>query len=196
MKLLSILQIIYPLSPEVVLFLKDRLTVCHHHKHTLILSAGQICDTIYFVEKGIARGYYQHKDEEITSWFVQEDDFLCSPYSFLRQKPSFESIELLEDSVLVAIPLALLDEVYQRFPETNQIGRVIAEKYLLMYDARLHSLRHHKADEKLANFIEHFPDIFKRAPRKQIATYLGMTAGSLSRALSKKHQRICKNYHL
>ena len=188
MRLLEILANDYGTSPEVIDFMGKNLTVSHYAKETLLLSKGQICDCVYFLETGLARGFHDENGLDNTSWFVQNEDFIYSPHSFLRQKPTLESIQLLEDSKLVAIPLPVLNYMYSAFPETNQVVRLITEKYLLIYDQRAYALRHQNNEQLLRGFMNEYPIIFDKAPKRHIASYLGMNAGTLSRLLSAKQK--------
>jgi CRP/FNR family transcriptional regulator, anaerobic regulatory protein len=188
MKLLEILTNHYNLSPQVAHFLANNLTVHHFSKDTRLLSKGQICDSIYFLETGTARGFYDEAGKESTSWFVQDGDFIYSPYSFLKQKPSLENVQLLEDATVIAIPLAALNYIYDTYPETNQIGRLITEQYLLLYDQRAYALRYQTSEQRLHGFIETYPKVFAKAQKKHVASYLGIASGTLSRLLSAKQK--------
>jgi CRP/FNR family transcriptional regulator, anaerobic regulatory protein len=188
MKLLEVLTNTYKLSPEVADFLGKNLTVTHFDKGSRLFSRGQVCDCIYFLEKGTARGFHNEEGIDSTSWFVESGDFVYSVQSFLKQIPTQENVEFLEASMVVAIPLATLNHIYSAYPETNQIGRLITEKYLLLSDQRAYALRFQKDEGLLKGFIEDYPDIFAKAQRKHVASYLGMTPNTLSRLLSAKHK--------
>jgi hypothetical protein len=63
---------------------------------------------------------------------MQENDLILSVYSFFKQKPSYESIELLEDATLISISYADLQHMYSLFSEFNFFGRMLAQKHLLV----------------------------------------------------------------
>lgn len=136
---------IQPLATEAIVFMNDRLQIHHKEKNTLLLPFGSICDKLYFLQSGLARGYYA--ENETTAWFAKENDFIYSPAGFLNQKPVLEAVELLEDSVLVSLPYEDLRQLYDLFPATNHIGRLIVENRLLLYDEWLRSLRALTAEE-------------------------------------------------
>jgi CRP/FNR family transcriptional regulator, anaerobic regulatory protein len=94
------------LGSETESFIRERLRVTEYKKNALLLSIGEVNNHLYFVHKGLARGYYFISDEKgekqkVSSLFAAESHFVISPASFLKQQPSREGIELLEDSQLV-----------------------------------------------------------------------------------------------
>ena len=66
---------------------------------------------------------------------------ITSMYSFIKQKPSFESIEILEDSNLNYISHTDLEIMYRKYPELNLIGRLINEEYYIRLENRTFSLQ-------------------------------------------------------
>jgi hypothetical protein len=71
--------------------------------------------------------------------------------------------------------------LYRKYPEYNIIGRILTEHYYVLSEERLFSLRLHLVEERYKSLLQMHPEIFKRAPLKYIATYLGMTPETLSR---------------
>ncbi len=85
-------------------------------KGHVLIKAERIERVVYFIEKGIARAYLDKEDREVTFWFGAESDILLSYNSFFLGKPGYETIELLEDSMLYKISNEVLQNLYsQRF---------------------------------------------------------------------------------
>ncbi|MGA0555375.1 Crp/Fnr family transcriptional regulator [Larkinella sp. VNQ87] len=146
-----------------------------------LLQPGQISERIFFIEKGIARGYYLKEDREVTSWFMKEADFIISIVSFYTRQPAQEYIELLEDSVLWSITYDQLQHLYDSFPEFNKVGRLLTERYYVQSEQRAQNLRMQTARERYAQLLADFPDIFRRVPLKYIASHLGLSPETVSR---------------
>src|SRR5690242_10272352 len=102
-KLLAFLQSIHPLSEELLQYLSQHLKVKHLTKRDYLLKAGHINRSICFIEKGLLRCFYHKGNLEICSWFMKEGDVIVSIESFFQQKPSYESIQALEDCTLYYI---------------------------------------------------------------------------------------------
>ncbi len=169
------------LSKEAEAFLNATVQICSFKKGEDILNFNQACNYLYFVNKGIIRGYYYLDTKEITNWFGQENEFGTCFYSFIARKPSVETIQALEDCELVQIPYSSLQDLYKAFPETERIGRIITETYYLKLEERLLSIQFKSAKERYLNLIESKPSLIKRAALGQIASYLGISQETLSR---------------
>jgi CRP-like cAMP-binding protein len=72
-------------------------------KGEFIIEEGEICDKLYYIEKGLVRIYRIEGDKEITTWFTKEGDFVTTVNSFHFGLPSKEYFEAIEDSVIYYI---------------------------------------------------------------------------------------------
>jgi CRP-like cAMP-binding protein len=154
-------------------------------KKTVLLKQGVTCDKIYFIENGLARSYYVHDNEEITTWILKENDMVISLRSFFTQTPSHENIELLENSTLEYLNYSDLQQIYNEFYESNIIGRMLTEYYYALSEERTFSLRVQTTQERYDNLMKAEPNLVKRVPLKYIASYLSMAPETLSRLRAK-----------
>jgi CRP-like cAMP-binding protein len=180
-ELLEYLQSIHPLSPDLQEHLSQILQLKVVQKKEYLLKPGQVCNKIYFIEKGMARCFYMKYDKEISSWFMKEGDVIISVESFFSQKPSYECIQAIEDCVLHSMRQDELQYIFRHFPEFNYIARVLTEKYYTLSEQRLYSLRMERAFERYNYLINYHPELVKRVPSTFIASYLGITLETLSR---------------
>jgi len=180
-QLLNFFNSIHPLSDELKTQLSFYLKTQEFKAKRHLLKEGEICNYIYFIEKGLARSYYVKDAEEICSWFMKEGDVVISVDSFYNKKPSNERIQAIEDTVVHFIHYDELQLLYKRFIEFNIIGRLLTEKYYQLSEERLFSMRKQKAVERYDYLFLHHEEIVKRVPRKYIASYLGITDETLSR---------------
>lgn len=155
-------------------------------KKGYLLKEGKVCENVWFIEKGLARCYYTKDGEEISSWFMKEGDVIFSVKSFYNQEPSYENIQVLEDSSLYFISYKELQQIYNTFLEFNFIRGVLTERYYMLSDERTFTIRMQKAHERYAHLVEHHPDLTQRVPAKYVASYLGISEETLSRIRSGK----------
>jgi CRP-like cAMP-binding protein len=139
------------------------------------------CSSLYFIDKGLLRGYYFQEGKEITNWFAQEDEFATCFYAFIACKPSFEIVQALEDCELTELNYTALQNLYKTFPETERIGRLITENYYIKLEERVLNLQFKTAKERYQKLFSSKPSLLRRASLGQIAAYLGITQETLSR---------------
>lgn len=174
------------LSKEAQEFIQKHTKTFEFKKGELVLEAGNPCEYIYSITKGMMRGYYFNEAKEITNWIANEEDFGTSFYSFISQQNSYETIEALENTTTEVLSKKDLDTLYRNFPETEQAGRLLLENYYLRLEERVIYIQFKTAKERYDHFYETRRDILKRAPLGCIASYLGITQETLSRIRAEK----------
>ena len=178
---LTVLQSLGPVSAALQADLLAAVRREELPAHHLLLRPGQIAGRLYFVERGLVRGYALYNGHEVSSWFMREGEFVISVVSFLTQIPSTEYLELLEATVVHSVSKKQLDALYQKFPEFNYFGRLLTERYYVQSEQRAYQLRTLPAAERYAWLLSSFPGILQRVSLRHIASHLGIAAETLSR---------------
>jgi len=179
--LLQVLGYVHPLSPGAEAFLREHVISVSARKRKLLLKEGTICNHIYFIVKGAVRGFRREGQKDITTWIVIENELVTSIFSLDNPAPSFENIQALENSELLALTYDDLGQLYERFPEFNLIARKLLHRYYADAEKRAFIARLTKAENKYRNFLMMHTSLANRIPLKYIASYLGMTLETLSR---------------
>ncbi|HEY6901105.1 MAG TPA: Crp/Fnr family transcriptional regulator [Puia sp.] len=188
--LLHILGYIHPLSPGVIDYLQKNVTACSARKRKSLLKEGAYCDHVYFLVKGAVRGFRREGQKDITTWIVVENEMVTSIFSLDDRAPSIENIQALENSELLALTYAQLDELYLLYPEFNIIVRKLLQRYYADAERRAFIARLTKAENKYRHFLLLHQPLANRIPLKYIASYLGMTLETLSRVRKKFTSRV------
>lgn len=166
--------------------LDDLIAIEDVKKGHSLLRTSERCSDLYYIEKGLLRGYYYSDSKEITHWFAREGEFATCFYSFITQKPAVENIETLEPCELVSIPYSGLQKLYRDFPETERIGRLLTEAYYVKLENRLLGQHFTDAKTRYDSLLANNPTLLQRAPLGYVASYLGITQETLSRIRSQK----------
>lgn len=145
------------------------------------LLQGEICQSIGFITQGYVRLYYILDGEDITKDFNFEQDFCGSHASFSQQQPSTFSIVAMEDVSLLEISHRDLNMLYDRYKSFERLGRLQMERMFNRKEQRESSFLQQDAEQRYAEMLKTFPGITQRVPLKYIASYLGMSAETLSR---------------
>ena len=166
-------------------YIKEKIKLVQIHKGTLLVTTGEHCDHLYFVSKGVLRGYVKQENKDITTWITAENELVTSISSYYQQIPSIENIEALEDCILVSIHRNDMQYLYDHFPEVNIMVRILLEKYYQDAEERAYICRLTDATAKYHRFINTKSQLLNRIPLKFVASFLGMTLETLSRIRSR-----------
>lgn len=149
-------------------------------KFTLI-KKGKIARELYFINKGLLRLYYSKDTEDITAFIFREHLFASCYDSFLRQAPSTQSLETLEEAELLVISYNDLQALYKKIPKMETVARKIAEQRFINAQTILSSYILDSPEKRWKKFEATQSDLLLRVPHHMIASYLGITPVSLSR---------------
>src|ERR1700744_4946661 len=109
----NMLEKVIPLSDSEWQIISRKFHLMEVPKHTQLTKEGRIATSIYFITKGILRIFYAKDDAEITGFIFSEGLFASCYESFLLQTKSNQTLEALEDSVLLAIDHPSLQALYK-----------------------------------------------------------------------------------
>jgi CRP-like cAMP-binding protein len=154
-------------------------------KNDYLLTEGQVCRHLYFLEKGALRGFYNADGKEITHWFGFENDFVTSFHSFITREPAVENIQLTESCILWSISKETLTGLFNQYHEIERLVRIINENYYIRLEERYVNAQFKTAAERYENLLQQTPHILERVPLGQVASYLGISQETLSRIRSR-----------
>ncbi len=172
---------IVSLSEEEWDILKNGFKKISYSKGDLILSEGEHCDFIGFVETGLFRFYIIKEGNEKTTDFWFPLDFFSDYRSFLTNTPSNYNIEAMRSGTIWKLKRAYMHKHYEESVNFNKLGRIIAEQIFLMKSLRLDSFLIDSPKERYLKLLNKDPNILQAVPQYMIASYLGITPESLSR---------------
>lgn len=175
----------HPVSKHTMRFLLQHTRQRILKKGEILQHAGTICTNMWFVMKGVLRGYIIDNGKEVTTWISKEGELVASIRSVFFQVPTQENIEALEDCVLVELTYTDLLKVYDTYPEFNIVGRKILEFYYVYAEYRAFLCRLSKASDRYDYFIQLNGHLINRIPLMYIASYLNMSIETLSRIRKK-----------
>jgi len=142
----------------------------------------KINDKYLFLERGFIRSYtYDLDGNEVTTDFYAESQIVFEVASFFRGTSSKENFQALEECIGWYITYEQLQTLFHNIPEFREFGRMILVKGFIAFKQRALSLINETAEQRLENLVKVRPEIFQKAPLKNIASYLGVTDTSLSR---------------
>lgn len=180
----AILSSIHPLPASSIALLAPYCPLMKFKKGEIILRDKRVESYIYLVKSGIVRAFKDQQETQTTFWFGMQGDVVLSMKSYICNEPSYENIELLEDSELYQIPISLLKELYLVDLNLANWGRRITEIELIKAEERLIAMQFKTAAARYEELLVKQPQLLQRVALRHIASYLGISQVSLSRIRS------------
>jgi CRP-like cAMP-binding protein len=151
---------------------------------TILLQEGKVSKKAFLIEKGCIRTWFNSNGKEITFQFFFENEGISSIESFRKKTPSLYSIETIEPCKLYWIHKKdmdmILDEM-RKNPQTRDRFMDIMLERQFNYMRQFMSFIRDTPKQRYFNLLAEKPQIIQRVPQQYIASFLGITAVSLSR---------------
>jgi CRP-like cAMP-binding protein len=157
-----------------------------YSKNDYIFTPDAVCQQVYLMTKGLVRCFYLFDDKEINLRLLCENSAVIAYSSYLNQEKTQEFVQAIEPCEGFMFSKKALDSLAESTPAIHQLSLQTAERHYLSMERRLLTIQFKTAEERLRYFRENMePGIVERTPAIHVASYLGMTPESLSRA--KRH---------
>lgn len=177
---------IHPIPNSEWLDFASHLKIQTYQKGQHLLYHGQNESKVRFLTKGAVRVYYTNSDgQEFNHRFMFENSLVASYTSLLRKSPSLDSIEALEDIILLEMEFIDIERFYDQHSCWERLGRLTAEKNYLDKAIRESWFLLKDTTERYLSMKSVYPEIEKRIPQYHMASFLGVTPSSLNKILKK-----------
>ncbi|MCI1187349.1 Crp/Fnr family transcriptional regulator [Hymenobacter sp. DH14] len=151
-------------------------------RHQLLLEAGQVSDTYFFLTQGLLRAFALDPDgTEVTTGLAGPGQVVFEVASFFNRTPSLEYIQALTDCEGWCLSYRQLNELFHARPEFREFGRGILVRGFAALKARMLATITESASARYDKLLRAHPELLLHVPLKYIASYLGITDSSLSR---------------
>jgi CRP-like cAMP-binding protein len=143
---------------------------------------GDVPKKFAFVNAGLFRYFYTNqKGNEFTKGFFPENSFITSYSAMIKEKPSYYTIEALEDSDISIIDYTQWKLLFNNHPCWSSVLIALLEKGYIKKEAREREFLLLDAATRYRSFLDEYPGLEQRIKQHIVASYLGITPESLSR---------------
>lgn len=170
------------LNQQQIAYISKKVNELTLRKDEYFSEAGKIPRQVGFVVEGILRVcFYNNKGDEITRYFIDENNMLVDLKSFEANIASSEYVQAVTDCKLYVISKTDWDDILNTIVAWESIAGKIFRKALIQKYERKSSLLEQDATTRYLLFMEKFPGVANRIPLGYLASYLGITQSTLSR---------------
>ena len=150
-------------------------------KGEMILRDGEICEDIYYIERGLIRQFYYKNDKELTEHIGADGEIFMCIESLFKEEPTYLQVEALETTQVYCLPKQKLENVALHNVNIQILYRKILEESLIISQIHADLVRFETAQNRYVRLCKMKPQVVLRAPLVYIASYLQMTPETLSR---------------
>lgn len=151
-----------------------------------LLHTGEICKHVYFVVEGCLQVYTTDQNGlESTREFYLEQQWVTDIFGFQNQLPSAESIRCVEPCKLLFVNFENFQKLSVAAPHFSAIYKQILELSYNNTVYRVNTLMSMDALGRIKWLMENKPRIMARLSSKLIASYLGISAETMTRLKAK-----------
>jgi len=177
-------------------YLEDKITLSEHEielirnvsilkklrKRQYLLQEGNVWKYNAFICNGLVKTFsIDQKGQEHIMNFSPENYWTGDRESLTTGNPSDFNIVALEDSEIILIEKENFDAICKQIPQFYNMANEILHRSFLASQKRIHDNISLSIEEKYQNFIHKYPSVSNRIPQHMIASYLGISAETLSR---------------
>jgi len=174
------------LSKEAEEDLLPRLKSKSFKKGHVINKEGQICKNLFFIDKGLVKHYYHHKDRVFILRFFSETNFFSVLDSFANQTPAQFITIALEDTETTAIDYADFEELCRKHHSFETFSRKLFTMAAVVNLKRIKEMFDADATDLYKEFVKENHHLLQRISLGDTASYLGISQVTLSRIRAKK----------
>jgi len=184
-KLIESLKKYADIPNEELNWLMNKIQSSIKKKDDFFLHQGDHSSKMAYIFSGLFRVYcIDIAGNEKTLSFRRDGQFLSGYSPSIERKDIWYSIQALEDSQILYMNFIDFKELESQHPCWNEVVKNYVTELFIEKEDRERSLLLEDAMTRYSHFKRKYPDFESRIPQYHIASYLGITASSLSRIKS------------
>ena len=162
--------------------LEPSLAIIDYRKADVLLTQGAHDMEQYFVIEGVLKRVVSNPEgKEMILRFAHEDDMDTSYAAWKLRTPAPYSIRAVTKAQVAKMPLPQWAAFIERHPDLKEDFEY--EVMHLMSEVMAHTITLHLLDApgRVHRFLRKHPELAERVPKKELASYLNLSAETLSR---------------
>ena len=185
-KLLAYIHSLTPFSDESWKLLQTALSEEIYRKNELMLQEGEICHSLFYINQGFCKSYYEIDGVVKNTGFFFENEIATNINSFGSGQPSEFNIVACEKLHVIIFDKGKLFKVAAECPEIEALGRHCIRQFASRQEEFSNLFKLYSAQERLEYIEKKYPEMVQRIPLTQLASFLGVARETLSRIRKRR----------
>lgn len=166
--------------------LQPALTTIEFKKNDFLLRQGEICNSLFYIQSGYCRSYYDMDGVIKNIGFFFENDTATDINSFGSGQKSEFNIVACKPLTAIVFDKDKLFQATQKSHEIETLGRICVHLFAIKQEEFSILFKLYSAQERLEYLESKHPKIIQRVPLSQLASFLGVTRETLSRIRKRR----------
>jgi CRP-like cAMP-binding protein len=168
--------------------LQPALTKKEFKKNELLLKQGEVCNSLFYIDKGYCKSYYEIDGTLKNTGFFFENDIATNISSFGSGQESKFNIVACEAMKLIIFDKEKLFQASQQSNEIETLGRHCIRLFATKQEEFSTLFKLYSAQQRLEYLEIKHPEILQRVSLSQLASFLGVARETLSRIRKRRTQ--------
>lgn len=184
--LLTYIRSLTPFSEESWIMLQPALSEKVYGKNEMMLEEGKVCHSLFYIEKGFCKSYYEMDGVAKNTGFFFENEVTTNISSFGSGLPSEFNIMACEEMNVIIFDKKKLFEAAGQSSEIEMLGRHCIRRFAEKQEEFSNLFKLYSAQERLEYLENKHPEMIQRIPLTQLASFLGVARETLSRIRKRR----------
>lgn len=185
--LLTYIRSLIAFSDKSWTLLQPALTQKGFKKNELLLQEGDVCHSLFYIDEGYCRSYYEIDGIVKNTGFFFENDIATNVASFGSGKKSEFNIIACEPVTTIIFDKAMLFKIAAQVNEVETLGRHCIRRFATRQEEFSNLFKLYSAQERLEYIEAKYPEMIQRIPLSQLASFLGVARETLSRIRKRRN---------
>ena len=166
--------------------LQPALTRKVFKKNELLLKQGQVCNSLFYIEKGYCKSYYEIDGVVKNTGFFFENAITTNINSFGNGQKSEFNIVACEPMTTIIFDKDKLFQATKQAAEIETLGRNCIRLFATKQEEFATLFKLYSTQERLEYLETKHPEILQRVSLSQLASFLGVARETLSRIRKRR----------
>jgi CRP-like cAMP-binding protein len=166
--------------------LQPALTKREFKKKEFLLKQGQICSSLFYIDNGYCKSYYEIDGVVKNTGFFFENEITTNINSFGSGQKSEFNIKACETLTAIVFDKDKLFQVAKQANEIETLGRNCIRLFATKQEEFSTLFKLYSAQERLKYLETKYPEVIQRVSLSQLASFLGVARETLSRIRKRR----------